>query len=496
MYKDGVLTISEWTKGMGDSSYTGFSTISNCEVFETPSVLKIANRTTPYFSTSFTGLPIAYVEDSYGNNYTLTDAGVLYKNGVSLQTGLNNPWDLAIYNNYLIVTNSTVVQAYGPLNSSPIWFGNWKTGLNGVYYAKMLVTNPTSSSVSSDLYIANGDKMAKVSDFTAGAVGVAPTATFSTNVMLLPLEEAITTMIRIGTYVLIGTQSGNGSWANAGNGSIANIYLWDKSDTKITSLVGELNESHIQAMVSNGNRAYIMAGTRGNLYLSDTTSFTKIKRLPWNQNRLFGATMKVYPNAIALNVNNNILIGTSTLTDAYGADPSPVQHGVYEVSISKDYPTVFKQQISSGNKGQTQNLKIGFVYVTGSGTTILGWQDGSTYGLDTTDFRLYTNSVASTETQLFLIGTRLNRKTFQNLEFLLGKPLITGQEITISYRKNLTDDFTQIGNFTYTSLGGVISHNTKALLDDIEVLQLKIELTQPINTQFGNNIELLRLTIW
>jgi hypothetical protein len=496
MYEKGILTISDWTKGMADSPYQGFSNISNCEVFNTPGVLKIGNRTTPLFSyLSFSGTPIAYVVDTHGNNFVLTDDGNVYMNGTNIKTGLNNPWDLAIYNDYLMVTHTTVVSCYGPLSSGASWFMNWKTGLDGVYYEKMLVTHPTSNSVSSDLLIANGNKMAKVSAFTAGAPSVAPTATFSTNVMLLPLEEAISSMVKVGTNILIGTQSLNGSWSSGVNGNCANLYLWDKVDTKVTSLAGSLNESSIQSMIQDKNRVYVVAGVRGNLYLTDTVSITKIKRLPWNQNKLFGATLRVYPNAISINSEGNLLIGTSTLGDAYGADLSPVRHGVWEVSLSKDYPTIFKNQISSGNVGQTQALKIGVVF-SGNGTTIIGWNDGSNYGIDTTDYVLYPSSVATVESPLIFVGSRLNRKIFQNLEFVLGRPLTTGQEITISARKNLTDSYTQIGNYTFTNLGAVISHNTKALLDDVEVLQVKIQMTQPILSIFGNNIELLKITIW
>lgn len=493
MYKDNVLTIADWTKGMADSAYTGFSTVANMEVFETPGVLKITNRTLSKITTSLTGMPIAYVEDKYGNYYFLTSDGKCYKNdGTVLQSSLANPWDLVVYNDYLIVSNSTVLNAYGPLSSGGAqWFGNWKTGLNGSYYGKLLPARD------GNLYIGNGEYVAKVSAFVAGAVGVAPTATFSTGAMLLPNDNAVTTMVEIGAYALIGTQALNGSWSTGTSGNVANLYLWDKSDTKPISLVGSLNESAIQSMISIGNRAYFIAGTRGNLYVTDTTSFAKARRIPWNQNRLFGATMRCYPNAMSVNIQGNLLIGTSTLADAYGSTASAVRHGVYEVALSKDYPTVFKQQISTGNYGQTQNLKIGFVF-GGTGTTIIGWQDGSAYGMDTTDFQLYANSVATAETQLFYIATRLNRKTFQHLEFLLGKPLTVGQEITLSYRKNLTDSYTAWKSYTYTNLGSVISHTDKAALDEIELLQIKIQLTQPATAEslFGTNIELFKLTIW
>lgn len=488
-FKDKVLTISEWTKGMADSPYVGFDTIANCEVFETPGALKIANRTLSKISSTLVGLPIAYVEDAYGNYYFLTSDGKLYKNDSVLQTGLTNPWDLTIYNDYLIVSYGTVISVYGALSASPTWFGNWKTGLNGSYYAKLLPTKD------GDLFIGNGPYMAKISSFVAGAVGVAPTATFSTNVMQLPADNAITTMVEVGAYMIIGTQALNGSWFNGTNGNIANLYLWDRVNTKPTMLTGSLNESSIMAMTSYANRVYVMAGIRGNLYVTDTTSFTKIKRIPWNQNRVFGATMRVYPNAMSMNIQGNLLVGTSTLSDSFGGDASPVRQGVYEIALSEGYPTIFKQQVSTGNVGKSQVLKIGFVFA-GNGITQMGWQDASTYGLDTVDFRAYTNHAAQIETQYYLIASRNQRKTFQHLEFLLGKPLTTGQEIKIYYRKNLTDSYTLLKTYSFSTMGAVISTDDSAALADVQAVQLKITLSQPTSAAASANIELLSITIW
>lgn len=491
MDKNGVLTISNWTKGMADSAYQGFSSISNCEVFETPGVLKIANATSAKNGTSHTGMPIAYVEDAYGNYYYLTNDGKFYRNGTLLQSGLTNAWDMVIYNDYVIISNSTVLQAYGPLNptlGSPLWTGNWKTGLNGLYYGKLVPAKD------GNLYIGNGESVAKISSFSAGTSTTAPTATFNLSSMLLPAGNAITTMAEVGIYIMIGTQALNGSYFNGVNGTVANLYLWDKSDTKPTSLCGSLAEASIQAMFSYANRLYVMAGVRGNLYVTDTSSFTKIKRIPWNQNRLFGATLRVYPNAMSLNIQGNLLVGTSTLTDSYGASASAVRHGVYEIKLSEGYPTVFKQQISTGNVGQTQPLRIGVVFA-GNGVTIIGWQDGSSYGLDTNGYTLYNSGVATVESELFNVGTRLNRKIFQNLEFLLGKPLTTGQQIIVSGRHNLTEDYTVLGTYTYTDLGAVISHNAKALLDELEVVQIKIQLV-PNTSSANNSIELIKVIIW
>lgn len=488
-YKDGVLTINEWPKGQADSPYLGFSTIANCEVFDTPGILKIANCTVSRGLTT-DGLTVAYVEDAYGNFYYLNNDGKCYKNGTQIQAGLGSVWDLAVYNDYLIIAHSTVISVYGPLSSGAAqWFGNWKTGLNGTYYAKLVAAR------NGDLFIGNGESVAKVSSFVAGVPTVAPTATFSTSVATLPPGQAITTFAELGTYMMIGTQALNGSWANSTNGNIANTYLWDKEDTKMTTLSSVFNECSIQAMIPFANRMYVVAGNRGNVYVTDSTSYSKIKRIPWTQNKLFGATTRIYPNAMAINRNGNLLIGTSTLSDAFSSTSS-TRHGVYEIQLGvQGYPTVLKHQVSTGNYGQTQVLAVGFVYQSAGDALYIGFQDGTNYDIDTTDFNLYTNAVAMFETSYYVVATRNVRKTFKRLEFLLGRPLITGQEMKLYYRKNLTDDYTLWKTYNYTTLGSVISHDEAATLADVQAVQFKVTLTQPTSSVFGSNIDLLSITL-
>ncbi len=492
MYKDGVLTINDWTKGMADSAYTGFSNMSNCEVFETPGIFKMGNRTTPKTSTTFGGVGVAYIEDQYGNYYLLTSDGKCYKNGNTIiQSGLGIAWDLAIYNDYLLVTHSTVVSAYGPLSSGGAsWHGNIITGLTGSYYKKM------TSFKNSTIYITNGQNIGWLSALPTAAVGVAPTPTFNSALITLPDGEAATTIAPIGAYLVIGTQAANGSWFNSTNSNVANLYLFDGVGVggSVNSLISSLNECAVQAMISNGNNLYVMAGVKGNLYLTNTSSCRKIKRIPWSPNKLFNATIRVYPNAININSYGNLLVGLTTLTSSFSNDE--VKLGVYEVSLTENYPTVFKYQISSGNKGVTQPIKIGCVATNSTDAVFIAWEDGNTWGFDETDYRTYSGGVVVFESELYQIGTRNKRKTFQHLEFLLGKLLVTGQEIKLYYRKNLTDAYTLWKTYNYAGLGAVISHDDGATLADVQTVQLKITLAQPTNASVGSNIELMSLMIW
>lgn len=497
MYEKGTITLAEWHKtGMADSPYLGWSSIVGCNIFETPGILKLENATASNFTV--TGMPIAQVRATNGDIYTLTDDGKLYKNGVSLQTGLTSPSDLIIYKDYVLITSSSVIHAYGPLSASPVFTSNWKTGLDANYYHKMVLANDLSTSLSADaIYITNGNTVAKISGFVAGTAGSPPSAgTLTTNVLTLPDGMYASTMCLLATNLMIGTLT-------TGN-RVANIFPWDKLTTHSYDKPVLLNELGINAMLSYGNQVYFSAGNFGNIYVTDGTNYRRIKRIPFNQKRSFSYTMTVMPNAMTIHSNGNLLVGTSS---ANSNSQTTANHGVYEIDIQdKGYPCSLKTIISTGTTtGVNGILKIGLVSILSDDAIYVGWTSGSTYGFDVTSFRTYTSYISYAESPLIIVGNNLVKKSFQVIEFRFGRPIIAGQGIKIQYRKNLTDSYTTIMNksggtvFDYAYLcplatETVISHNDSAQIADAEQLQFKISLTN--SSSSSENLDLIYIKLW
>jgi hypothetical protein len=488
MKKDDTLIIQDWDKGQAESNLVGFQTMKCVEVFDTAGVVKIANRSLAKLSTPPTALPVFYVEDTLGNYYYGLSSGKVYKNdGTLIQDVAETVWDAVVYKDYLLVTHGTFVSAYGPLSGAPAWNDEWKSGLTSGTYSKILVGQDDI------IYIANGNSVATITSFTAGSP---PTATLTLVALDLPEGVYIVTFAELGKFLMIGT-CGASTWATRNNYKKASIYLWDRVSTSF-NLPIQINENSIQQMFSDNNKLYVVAGIKGNLYVTDSTNYYLLKKLSWNADRPPSAFCQFYPNAIGMNNNGNLLIGSSTYADPYAGGDTASKHGIYEVELkSGQYNSVLKTIPNNGDTGASSALYIGCINSGANDTTVFGWQSGSTYGLDTTDTTVYTSYTAVIESSLYQVGTRLNRHSpYQNLEFTLQKPLITGQAIRISYRVNGASSYTTIGTFDYATLGGVISHNTKALIDDAETLQIKIELTQPTSATVGQNINLMNIKIW
>lgn len=490
MDKNGQITIAEFAKGQAISPYTGFASVVGCEVFDPIGVLKIGNRTMLQISTAT--LPIAEVTDPFGNTWTVTQNGDVYKNGVLIRSFAQICYDVCYFQGYILVRRQSSVSAYGPIASVSQGWTDFILALDQAYYGKMLVG--TVEDINGAVYIGNGQYVATLKQNTGQVFAPGDGATFSYVSHAYTINNGfVTTFAEIGDLLAIGV-SGGTSWPDRVNHTIADIHYWDKSSAKADSIV-HFNEAGLNALVGKDNRIYAQAGVRGNLYVTDTTNYTMFMQIPWNNNRPFGTAMSVFPNAIGFNTKGNMLIGTSSGAEGYGADPTNSKHGVFEIRISGGYSAVLKHVISTGNVGATQPLSIGMIRQGASDSLSIGWQDGTSHGKDITDYNAYVET-AYFETMIMYVAPRYARRSFQHLEFKLGKPLLYGQTIKLYARKNLNAQYKLIATFDFTTLGGVISTTTIPTLTDVELLQCKVTLTQPTTTTPPGNIELITINIW
>lgn len=487
MDKNGIVTISEWYKGQVKHPIFGFGLLQNVEVFENQGIAKIKNRTVLKSDISPTQLPIAEVYDIYGNTYTLTGntgQGTVYKNGVSIQAGLPNTWDLCIYKNYLWVRHSTVMSCYGPLNNAPQWFPNVDTGFTDLYNGKLLVGQDDY------LYSGNGNYVAKIEVTASGTPAVAPTLSSNKTALDLPDGQYVSCLEEYGTKIAIGTHGGQ-TYYDRGNSTIARLYFWNRQlgtlgNPGLADLPIIFSENGINAIKQHANKLYVSAGVQGNIYITDNTNYIKIATLPYTESGInYNST--VMSNSMDISARGNLLIG---LSGSYNSLSRP---GIYEINVSdSNYPIQYLKNTST-NDGI---LNIGFVNTKNYRTINVGWSNISTYGIDTTDFGMYESYGGVIESPMIKVGSYNKKKTFGHIEWCLANPLVSGQNIRISYRKNNKESYTVINTWGFSTLGGVISFEDVSGIADCEYIQLKIELDQAISTVYGNNINLISVRLW
>ncbi len=504
MDKNGIITISNPQKGIANSAILGNEAIIGCEIFEEPGIIKIAsaleadgsNTNNPAYVT-LTGVPVADVTNynSLGTvqRTVLTEGGQLMSvtnANSAVATNLSKGWDLCVWNTEFTVvsyaqsgTGYIGVIRHDPTSNSASWFPAKIGSLDGTHYIKLLKAQD------GNIYFTNGRYIGSITaiSYSVGAV----TVTSSSNVLDLPEGVFAVTMAELGSNLLIGAQQGI-SYEQRQNFNFSAIYPWDRTSSSFRLPV-YLNENGINAMLSYRNQVYISAGDDAKIYVTDGTNYQFVKRLPFTTlGSTYNPTSWVYPNAMCINQKGNLLVGLSA---DYNAN-APTTTGIWEIQLSQGYPTHMPYFSRDGNLGDTANVRFGSVRVLDDDALSFGVQSGTSYELSTTSATaLWSDYKARWRTEAYLVGNARDKKSFEQLEFLLSKPLLANQGIKISYRKNLYDSFTVIDTWDYSTLGGVISHFAPAEIIDAEILQFEISLDYT-PAVFGNNVILLRTLIY
>lgn len=500
--KDGSIVITNPQKGISGSAILGNEAIIGCEIFDEPGVLKIQNTleadssqiNNPSYVT-LAGVPVAdvtnYNSQFEQNRVVLTEDGKLF--GINnaefqLASNLTKGWDVCIWNaNYTVVSYTQsgggaigVIYQDDTDSTTATWNPGEVTGLTSNHAIKLLLGQDGF------MYYTNGQYIGRIDSITGTGSSITVTAT--SNALDLKKGTYAVSMAELGSRLMIGTQRGY-SYSQRHNFTGADIYPWDRVSSSF-NLPVRVNENGMNAMISHQNQVYFSAGNDGNIYVTDGTNYQKVKRLPFNRSGFYVASSWVYLNAMCISQRGNLLIGLSANYDAN----SPTTTGIWEIALQQGYPTHLPYFSRDNNLGQTSNVRFGSVRVLDDNNLAIGVQSGSTYELSKTALTLNTSYTAKWRTEMFMVGTRKSRKSYSNLEFLLTRPLLANQGIKISYRKNLQDDFTVIGTWDYSTLGSVISHETKALIADAEMVQFEIALTYS-SAIFGKNLNLIRIIL-
>lgn len=506
MDKNGIITISNPQNGIAGSSILGNEAIIGCEIFDEPGILKIqaaveadsSNVNNPN-TVTLTGVPIADVTNYNSLNTiqrtVLTEGGQLLTvtnaNSVSA-TNLAQGWDLCVWNTEFTVVSYAQsgvgyigVIRHDPAANSSEWHPAEIGSLDGTHYIKLIMGKDGY------MYFTNGNNIGRITaiSYSVGVVTVTSSSTMSGG-FVLPKNTYGVTLSTIGDKLLIGTQKGY-SYSARDQFGYAGLVIWDYVSANADNII-EINENGFNAMVSNKNQAYFSAGNDGNIYVTDGTNYQKIKRLPFNRSGFYVASSWVYPNAMCINQRGNLLVGLSANYDAN----SPTTTGIWEIGLMKDYPTHLPFFSRDGNLGDISSVRFGSVRVLDDNSLAFGVQSGNTYELSRTSITaLNSGYTARWRTQAYLVADARNKNTFEQLEFLFSKPLIANQGIKISYRTNLTDDFTEINTWTYSTLGGIMSHFDSASITNAEIVQFEIALNYT-SAIFGENVNLLRTLIY
>jgi hypothetical protein len=490
MPKDNSFIILAPSTGIAQSPLIGYQDVRNLDIFSTPGIVKLNNALAKESASVIENQPLWIVKNNASptNLYCLDAGGVVYKS-----TDSGDSWSkvtgntaggvgqgLIVWKDYLFVAYGTGIDVYGPLSGSAAWSKAWLALTNDSAFQPMLV-----SALDGNLYVGNGRYIGKISENSGQnfAPGTPATYTATATSLTLPEDYRVKCLAEQGNNLMIGTWQGT----NVYDVKKADIFPWDCSSTTYGQPI-QIAECGVHALLTINNFLYILAGVDGAVYKSDGTSAVKIVQIPQSIADLSGGKyLEWYPGAIC-NYKNRLTFGVGE----GGTAATIAGMGVYSLAeTSRGTILTHEHTISTGNDGSSTIVKVSALCPITRDQITVGWKDGTSYGIDRTNTAAYTTSYAGYYiTPLYKVGRNLTPKKLSDIEFQLVKKLASNEGVKIEYRTNLTDSFTTLGTYPYSTHSAkfilsyflnLLNHGTSGI-PECEWLQLKISLTGTTTT--------------
>lgn len=413
------------------------------------------------------GKPTGYAIDNY-NNYYSTIGGTYildnngrvwvkgdashnfyYLKGNTLENAGTSGNGIVFYNNYLFVFRNAAIDvydAYGQESSPYTWTNGWKTSINAAgitacnHYAKYSIVEQVA-------YFCDGRNVCSLHCTASPAPATPKIAdlTITLNVLILPAFE------RTSCLEEPSMDTGNGTVIYGGTSTSNLIYPWDKHSTG-TQAPLVITEVGTYQMLNINKIVYILAGKRGNIYYTNGSNVTLFKILPKQ------ATRTPFPNWTwggIMSLNNNLCFGAG--------DASNNASGVYAITLMVGQllnaiagAIRYKGQVSAG----VYNAFVLIPFLNGL-QYYAAWYNGTNGGIDYLDSvtpTFYSNYESYVESDIVPIGTALQGKTFNTIEYKLDTPMVNGEKIRLSMRSDLNTSYSQalenIATATYLPVDG------------------------------------------
>ena len=488
----GELLISAPRQGISQSPHVGFQDIRNLDIFLSPGVVRLNNLIAKASSTTVvTGVQWlvknpatpteAYALDTAGKVYKSSDSGATW----ALMTGNTQTSchgnGLAIWKNYLFVARDSTIDVCGDGTATGItnanWTNGWKTIDTDVLWHPMIV-----SSNDGKLYGGAGKYVFSLDELTTFAPGTGASYTWTQQALDLPSSYRIKCIEELGNNLMAGTWQGT----NVYDLRVADIFPWDRSSVSFGQPV-KMNVEGVHAMLNTGNSLIVLAGINGTVYRCDGVNAIPVAQIPQSvADTTGGKYVEWLPGAIC-NYKSRVYFGLSSGGSATTNDGA----GVYSLQqTGQGNILTLEHGISTGNFGASTNVKVGALLPMTRDNLLIGWTDGTSYGIDNTTVTSYMTSYTGYFiTPLYVVGNNKQPKKFIEIEFQFARPLRANEGIRIDYRPDLTASFTNISTWDYATFGGELSHltgfykgTTSIDIPASELLQLRVYLTGTTTT--------------
>lgn len=382
-------------------------------------------------------------------NTTITgftwDTGGIGSQTITLATpwlGANGIYNIVdpVGNNMLALFsyNSTTVALLNP--------ATFEASTGGTFLVQILnplaTTNKTwISKVDGSLYFANGRWVGRIQ------VSPNPNATFNPGIpatysvnyaatgVLQPQDTVVDLTDLRGQLVILGNKD---------------AYPWDyvSAQPSASFPIGE----QTYGMINILNTIYILAGQKGNIYVTNGYSAQLMYKIPdfiasivdpvWSWGGLMFHRAKLYLQAVA-----SSSAGTPILSGIFSLIVSPSLTGEVASGLVMEAQNSFG--LAPANSIANGVLVDNTPSANGNDSYYSAWSNGTNIGgIDYNNTTLWNNFEPIIESDMIPIGPILEKATLGIIEFKLDRPMVAGDEIRIYFRTSLTDSYNLMGSTT------------------------------------------------
>ncbi len=456
------------------SSSAGVFSTYNMEAVNT--IERVEN---PTLGASWKTVFILDISGQVWSNYITTTSGKFTFTGNTgtfdgfYDNGLNG---MAVFINYLFVFHTSHID-YVKLPTSVggafTWTYSWSatTLLSNYPHFALAATDQT-------LYVCDGQTIH--SYFQTDPSTPFDPATSSTYTKsdwnLLPYYDYATCLAQLGTNLLIG-----------GIGNV--VYPWDRYDTHYTEPL-YMPEKHVFQIVPVNAQAYVFAGYRGRIYVTNGSSIQLFTKIP---DHLSNTLVPYYTWGGATFQKNQLYFGIAAQSNDQGSYYAATD-GVWAIDLATNALRLESTFSTGQNNGGYASAIYAIPDIT-PGYGLIAGHAGIGVSAGTIEQSVsspYTNMTTTIDTDMIPIGTYLQPRAFTQVEYLLAKPLASGESITLYSRTDLQQAFQELTGSADTNISsaGVCNMNTTTS----QWIQLRAVLNSTMSSPNYVPLKQLRIT--
>lgn len=370
------------------------------------------------------------------NGNTLTNAE---GNGLAiLWTSNDSAMWLFVFRNAVI----DVIDVYGTADRrSPAWSNNaWQSMNSGAGAGERHHAITAQDGIiyfTDDRYI--GSILEKAGQVFAP--GTSSTYTYNNQALDTPMDETLVHLEELGVNLLAAGSAKN------------KIYPWDRVSDSF-NLPLDVPENNVQRLKNIGGIVYILAGTWGNIYVTQGTYVDHFKKVP---QQIMNNVDTQQSNPITWggidSINGKLLFGMTGLTAG--------SSGSYLL-----WP--------DGRLVMDQIPTAGALRAEAFETTTNFYQMGYNGGIDGHAAYRYSSFEGVVHSGFYRVATKIGKAQYSSLEVVMAKPSSAGG-CRIGYRTDTTSSFTTLDTFTADGTNTTFINSEIGLID-IENIQIQVEI--------------------